>query len=570
MTNARILIVEDEAIIGMELQENIERLGYTVTSVVSSGEKALEKTESEQPDLVLMDIRIKGDMDGIDAAEIIRNRFGVPVVFSTAYLDEERIERAKIAMPFGYVLKPIQERDLKVTLEMALYVAEVDAARRDAEDEIKKNEIRLSALLELYQLKEATEREIFDFALEKCLLITESAISFLGLISPDESAMDLHAWSESAMKDCAVIDKPIHFRIDEAGIWAEAVRSRKPLIVQNYSADHPSKMGLPDGHVLLSNMLVVPIFEKETIAYIIAVANKEKPYSETDITQLQLLLEGVTQIIARRAIELELKIEQEKYERAFRISPDAVNINRLDGLYIDINEGFTRLTGFTREDVIGKLSSEINIWAIPEDREKLIAGLQNKGHVDNLESTFRCKDGSHKIALMSAAIIEINNEPHILSITRDISDRKRMQKRLQESELIFTQQFYQSATSMCLYNPEGTIEKANPEFCRMFGVDEKEIVASKYNMFQDQAIIDGGVIPHLETVFYQKEKANWNIVFDLDLASNSTGTKTVKSGKLELDVVAYPILDQKGEILYVVLQHNDISDKKRCIDAESL
>jgi len=67
-------------------------------------------------------IRIKGELGGIDAAEVIRNRFGIPVIFSTAYLDEARIERAKITMPFGYILKPIRDRDLRVTIEMALYI----------------------------------------------------------------------------------------------------------------------------------------------------------------------------------------------------------------------------------------------------------------------------------------------------------------------------------------------------------------------------------------------------------------------------------------------------------------
>ena len=108
MEKTRILIVEDEAIIAMEIESQLHGLGYQVTSIVDTGEKAIKKAEEDRPDIILMDIRIKGEMDGIDAAEEIRNRFGIPVIFSTAYLDEERIERAKITMPFGYVLKPVQ------------------------------------------------------------------------------------------------------------------------------------------------------------------------------------------------------------------------------------------------------------------------------------------------------------------------------------------------------------------------------------------------------------------------------------------------------------------------------
>ena len=99
-----------------------------------------------------MDIRIKGEMDGIETAEVIRNKFGIPVIFSTAYLDQERIERAKITMPFGYVLKPIQDRDLKVTLEMAFYVAKVDAKRRKAEGDLKESENRLKQAQKLAKI----------------------------------------------------------------------------------------------------------------------------------------------------------------------------------------------------------------------------------------------------------------------------------------------------------------------------------------------------------------------------------------------------------------------------------
>ena len=96
MTKARILVVEDEAIIAMEIESSLENLEYEVTSIVDTGDRAIQKAEEDKPDLILMDIRIKGDRDGIEAAKIIRGNFGIPVVFSTAYLDEDRIERAKI------------------------------------------------------------------------------------------------------------------------------------------------------------------------------------------------------------------------------------------------------------------------------------------------------------------------------------------------------------------------------------------------------------------------------------------------------------------------------------------
>lgn len=135
---------------------------------------------------------------------------------------------------------------------------------------------------------------------------------------------------------------------------------------------------------------------------------------------------GAAQDITDRKRALEaLRQSEEKFRLTFAASPDSVNINRLeDGLYVDINQGFTRLTGFTREDVIGKTSLEISIWHDPGDRQTLVHGLRAKGFYENLEAQFRRKDGSLVNALMSATVIRINNVPHIISITRDITELK--------------------------------------------------------------------------------------------------------------------------------------------------
>ncbi len=136
----------------------------------------------------------------------------------------------------------------------------------------------------------------------------------------------------------------------------------------------------------------------------------------------------IKDITERKRAEDALWNSENRFKTAFYTSPDAVNINRLeDGLYIDINEGFTLLTGYTREDVIGKTSVEINIWHNPADRQELVRGLKEKGHYTNLEAKFQRKDGSITTALMSASIIDLEGVAHILSITRDITKRKQVE-----------------------------------------------------------------------------------------------------------------------------------------------
>jgi two-component system, NtrC family, sensor kinase len=135
MSKPKILIVEDDSIVAMDIETRLKKFGYDVCGKVGFAEKAIEKAEELEPDLILMDIVLKGEMDGIKAAQIIQIRFKIPIVFVTAHADEQRFERAKITNPFGYVLKPFQDRELKITIEMALYKSNVDAEIRQAEKE---------------------------------------------------------------------------------------------------------------------------------------------------------------------------------------------------------------------------------------------------------------------------------------------------------------------------------------------------------------------------------------------------------------------------------------------------
>jgi len=140
MVKERILVVEDESIVSEDIKRNLENLGYNVPSVVSSGEAAIKKAEELSPDIVLMDIMLQGEMDGIKAAEQIRSRINIPVVYLTAYSDETILERAKITEPFGYIIKPFKKRELHINIEIALY-------RHKMENKLKESEHWLAATL---------------------------------------------------------------------------------------------------------------------------------------------------------------------------------------------------------------------------------------------------------------------------------------------------------------------------------------------------------------------------------------------------------------------------------------
>jgi PAS domain S-box-containing protein len=138
----RILVVEDDRIIAENLKVSLVKMGYTVTSMVSSGDQAIEKVAEDSPHLVLMDIVLQGKMDGIEAADHILSHFNVPIIYLSAYGDEETFKRAKVTGPFGYLLKPFEERELYIAIETALF-------RHEMEEKVRESEEKYHDLVEL-------------------------------------------------------------------------------------------------------------------------------------------------------------------------------------------------------------------------------------------------------------------------------------------------------------------------------------------------------------------------------------------------------------------------------------
>ncbi|HII99188.1 MAG TPA: response regulator [Methanoregula sp.] len=130
MAQATILVVEDEFITGADLQSKLKKMGFNVPLVVDTGQKAIDAAAELKPDLALMDITLKGEMTGIEAAEVIGRR-GIPVIFLTAHSDETTVDKAVRSVPFGYLIKPLDERALKTTIQMALYKNEIDGKVRE-------------------------------------------------------------------------------------------------------------------------------------------------------------------------------------------------------------------------------------------------------------------------------------------------------------------------------------------------------------------------------------------------------------------------------------------------------
>ncbi|HTO93466.1 MAG TPA: PAS domain S-box protein, partial [Bacteroidota bacterium] len=189
-----------------------------------------------------------------------------------------------------------------------------------------------------------------------------------------------------------------------------------------------------------------------------------------------------------------LRESEEKYSKAFHTSPDSININRLrDGMYFAVNEGFTRITGFTPEDVMGKPSTAagIGIWANEADRARLVEGLKRDGVVVGLEAPFRCKDGRIITGLMSARTITIQGEECVLTVTRDISDRKSAEQALRRSHAALKSIVDSMPVAVLALDTDKRVRVWNPAAERMFGWTAAEIIGLPYPL----------VPPHKEEEF---------------------------------------------------------------------
>jgi two-component system, cell cycle sensor histidine kinase and response regulator CckA len=183
-----------------------------------------------------------------------------------------------------------------------------------------------------------------------------------------------------------------------------------------------------------------------------------------------------TDITDRKQIEEKLRLSEKKFSTAFRVSPDAINLTRLqDGTYLEINEGFSAITGYRAEEVIGRSALDLNIWGDPADRARLVRGLQEHGVVNNLEATFRRKDGSTLTGIMSARMIEVEGELSLLSITRDISERKQAEEYLRESEKNLRILMDSMPVGVWWFDNAGNIEYLNACFIEQFAYTLQDI-----------------------------------------------------------------------------------------------
>ncbi len=263
--------------------------------------------------------------------------------------------------------------------------------RKRAEEELRAAHARLEALWSVSSLAEADIKTISDHILESITKMTNSPYGFYGFLNDDESAMTIHSWSGLAMQHCATVDKPTYYPIDEAGIWAEAVRQKGPFIVNDYQTAHPAKRGVPEGHVRLTRLLVVPFISQGRIKSLATVANRITPYTEEDIAQIQSFLGSIQAIIDSKQAEQELRRHQELLTNLARLVPGTIYQYRLfpDGRskFPYASPGIDEIYEVTPDEVQRDASVVFNRLH-PEDRDRVTEAIFDSART---QQRFHCE-----------------------------------------------------------------------------------------------------------------------------------------------------------------------------------
>jgi PAS domain S-box-containing protein len=347
--------------------------------------------------------------------------------------------------------------------------------RKRAAEVLRMNEARASALLRLHQMTAAPLPEIIRMVVDDCVRLTESKFGFVGFISADQTVMRGHLWSARAMEQCALDGKPVHFPIDQGGLWAEMVRQRRPILVNDYPAAHPGKKGYPAGHVPLSRFLGVPVVAQGRPVAVAAVANKERDYDEGDLHQVALLLENTWSIVQRKQAEealqqahdeLELRVEErtaelrlgneylqqeieerelieqrlrkseERFRTLFHTVGSIIISTSPERLILEFNQEAERQTGWQRREVLGKDLFEV---FLPEDARTRVAAEMAKVRagdlIRGLEFPLRIREGPPRLFLWNANLVPaVEGQPgEVMWAGTDITGLKKAEGALRQS-----------------------------------------------------------------------------------------------------------------------------------------
>ncbi|WP_347839829.1 PAS domain S-box protein [uncultured Draconibacterium sp.] len=320
--------------------------------------------------------------------------------------------------------------------------------------------------------------EIIKSFLTEAEKLTKSQIGFYHFISNDQENILLQEWSDNtAMNYCKVVDNPEHYPISKAGVWADCVHERKPVVHNDYE-NLSHKKGMPEGHAPLVRELVVPVIRGEKVKAIFGVGNKPTNYSEDDTKLIQQLADFAWEIIDRKLAQDELAQSEEKFKSYVENAPYGVYVNDENGNFLETNIQCSKITAYTNSELL-KMNL-IDLLPI-EDRKKPIPGFEGlvqKGIPVDVETPFINKHGERGWLHVNSIKL---GENRFLSFVNVITQQKENEQQLKESRNQLAKIFEVAPTGIGQV-VNRVFTDVNPVFCQMLGYTKDELIGKSARM----------------------------------------------------------------------------------------
>jgi PAS domain S-box-containing protein len=486
------MVVEDETIVAMDLRRSLEGFGYSVSGMAISGSEALEIATESRPDIVLMDVQLDGQMDGIEAARRLRDLFDVPVVFLTAYSNESTLQRAKTARPFGFLLKPFQDRELRSAIEVALYA-------HGMETKLRRREAWLNAILQ--GMADA--------------VIAFDAAGFVTFMNPPAEALTGRSLERARGLTMAKM-----LRLMDG--------DRKVLPI-----DPTSGEGRPRGPA------AAILFDAE---------GNETPV-ELTLTRLEddkRRSEGT--VVVLRDVSLRLKAEQaealrrseERLRALIDNGSDMVGVVDAELKLRFVSPSVCRILGYAEKELLGATILDL---VNPEDREVMAEAMeavrQRRHGVAPREYRIRRRDGS--TVMVEAVTTHLLDHPLVRGIVinaRDVTERWRMEAELRQSERIYRGLFEKANDCIVIFEPEDErVLEVNDRACETYGFDRSEFVGMSLKDLSENvdrgrghvaATLAADSVYRFETAQYRRDGAPLNLEITASVV-DLRGTRAIYS-----------------------------------------
>ncbi len=432
-----------------------------------------------------------------------------------------------------------------------------ELASKRAEEERARNEDRLQCLYDISRYRAKDTQNLLDYALEHAIRLTGSKIGYIYHYDEENRQFVLNTWSKEVMKECSVVDPPTVYQLDKTGIWGEAVRQRKPIVVNEFQAPNELKKGCPQGHVELHKYLTIPVFDEKRIVAVVGVANKESDYDESDVRQLTLLMDAAWKITVRKRAEEALHESEERYRNVVNVSPDAIAIH-CEGKIVFVNPAAVQLLGVTSpNDLIGKPAIE---FVHPDDREfarSRIAEIFNSGKPAPLaEERFVKMDGSVIYVEVAAALTTYEGKQASLVVLRDMTDRKSVQKRLEEERNLLRTIINAIPDEITVKDLERRFVLVNPGTVKALKRSSEEEIIGKR---------DEDLIP--ETFALQAKEEEESVFATGCPSLNKVGKSRINpaTGEIERSILIskLPLKDSSAKVIGLVGINRDITEVQR-------